>query len=113
MTDPMRILALWAMLHESADDAWKAAVARGRDGTSSDDEGGPDRFVDALAALVDEEKERLKDELVGGDASRTASAPGEDVAARLDALTFELAEVRGRLETLQASIDALVARPTE
>jgi hypothetical protein len=103
VNDFIRLLAAWALVHEAADEGWKAAVARGR----ADTPGGPEAFVDGLAALVAEETKRLKAELAESPgATRTETG----VADRLDALAFELAELRGRIETLQASIDALAAR---
>lgn len=110
MTDFVRFLAAWALVHESADEGWKAAIERGRrqaPGTG----GGPEDFVDGLAALVDAEKEQLKRELQArGDDGGAGPAGSGDVAARLEALTFELGELRGRIESLQASVDALLAR---
>ena len=110
MRDFVRFLAAWALLHDSADEAWRAAVARGeRLGPSA--QGGPDAFADALAALVDEEKERLRGELAaseGGGERREHVDSG--LGARLDALTFEVAELRGHIESLQASVDAVAAR---
>ena len=114
MTDFVRFLAAWALLHESADEGWKAAIARGRAQTPGDAEGGPDAFVDGLAALVESEKERLKQEL--GRRADAGPASGGDhaaLAAQVDALRFELAELRGRIESLQASIDALVAQQAD
>lgn len=124
MKDVVRFLAAWALVHESADEAWKAAVARGVALTPHHLERGPDAFVDGLAALVAEEKERLKRELAGdrekagaeaegavAGAGAGAGERGDAVAAQLEALRFELAELRGRIESLQASVDALgVAR---
>lgn len=112
MTDFVRFLAAWALVHESADEGWKAAIERGRDqapGTG----GGPEDFVDGLAALVDAEKERLKAELAersAGDHPAGGRDGAGDVSQQLEALVFELGELRGRVESLQASIDALLAR---
>lgn len=106
--DFMRLLAAWALVHETADEGWKAAVARGEGMSPEDMEGGPEAFVDALSALVAERKERLKAELASG-----ASEPGSDKtteSARIDDLRFEVGELRGRIETLQASLDALLER---
>lgn len=112
MNDVLRILAAWALLHESADDAWKAAVARGERrlagqlGEGPDD--GPDAFADALAALVAGEKERLKAALTAStEGGSTAGADHAELTTALRDLRFELAELRGRLESLQASVDAL------
>ncbi|MGD9387269.1 MAG: hypothetical protein PVI87_03495 [Gammaproteobacteria bacterium] len=109
MTDFVRFLAAWALLHESADDGWKAAIARGRE-QQPGSPGGPEAFVDGLAALVDQEKEQLKSELAAHPAGDGGPDETAGVSQRLDALSFELAELRGRIESLQASIDALLAR---
>lgn len=108
MNDLVRILAAWALVHESADEGWKAAVDRGRKLAPGTLDRGPEAFVDGLAALVAEEKERLKTALADGGAR-----PETDIAefgGKLDALAFELAELRGRIESLQASVDAMAAR---
>lgn len=111
MTDFVRFLAAWALLHESADEGWKAAIDRGRAQSPGDSERGPDAFVDGLAALVETEKERLKTELAkAADEDGAGRSASTATAAHLDAMRFELAELRGRIESLQASIDALVAQ---
>ena len=111
MTDFVRFLAAWALLHESADEGWKAAIARGRAQSPGDAAQGPDAFVDGLAALVEGEKERLKASLAqGGDALGGLVKADDGTAARLEEVKFEVAELRGRIESLQASIDALVAQ---
>lgn len=110
MTDFVRFLAAWALLHESADEGWKAAIARGREQSPGDSGRGPEAFVDGLAALVESEKERLKSELEERGSSDAEGAEERAVAGRIDAMAFELAELRGRIESLQASIDALVAQ---
>jgi phage shock protein A len=107
-SDFVRLLAAWALVHESADEGWKAAVTRGRELTPGELERGPEAFVDGLAALVAEEKERLKASLSGDEAG--AGAAHLDLAGTLEALRFELAELRGRIESLQASVDAIAAR---
>ena len=104
----LRFLAAWALVHETADEGWKAAVARGEVQEPGEMDGGPEAFVDGLSAIVAQEKERLKAELAGGGA--TAQGASAEVGERLDELRFEVAELRGRLESLQASIDALLAR---
>jgi hypothetical protein len=110
--DPLRFLALWALLHDTADDAWTQAVARGREVGSSSGPAGPDAWPDALAAIVNEEKERLSRELLEGDRS-DASADVAALHETLERLTFEVGELRGRLESLQASVDALLDRREE
>jgi phage shock protein A len=109
MNDFVRLLAAWALVHESADEGWKAAVARGDKLTPGELDQGPAAFVDGLAALVAEEKEKLKAALASGEASAD-HVPGADLREALDALRFELAELRGRIESLQASVDAIAAR---
>lgn len=108
MNDFVRLLAAWALVHESADEGWKAAVLRGQQHAPGELDRGPEAFVDGLAALVAEEKERLKASL--GDRADASAADSAGIVGRLDALGFELAELRGRIESLQASIDALAAR---
>lgn len=108
MRDFVRFLAAWALLHESADEGWKAAVQRGEGLEPGSMDRGPDAFVDGLAALVDDEKERLKREL-SSDATEDRGPRPADLADKLDAVAFELAELRGRLESLQASVDALAS----
>lgn len=101
----MRFMAAWALVHETADEGWKAAVERGESAEAGEMTGGPEAFVDGLSAMIAEEKERLKAELAAGD----TLAPGSkaDVVEHLDELRFEVGELRGRIESLQASIDAL------
>ncbi len=113
MRDFVRFLAAWSLLHESADEGWKAAVQRGEGIQPGRPGQGPDAFVDGLAALVNDEKERLKRDLSNDEAKESSdgsTAHPSDLAGKLDAVAFELAELRGRLESLQASVDALVAR---
>lgn len=107
MNDIVRMLAAWALVHESADEGWKAAIARGRKLAPGELDQDPAAFVDGLAALVAEEKEKLKATLAGDEAAGT---PPADLGAALEALRFELAELRGRIESLQTSVDAIAAR---
>ena len=64
--DFMRFLASWALVHETADEGWKAAVARGAAQEPGDMDSGPEAFVDGLSAIIAERKERLKAELAAG-----------------------------------------------
>lgn len=104
----MRFMAAWALVHETADEGWKAAVERGATQEPGSMEAGPEAFVDGLSAMIAEEKERLKVELAAGEVSRPGSLA--DVSGHLDELRFEVGELRGRLESLQASLDTLLAR---
>lgn len=106
--DFMRFLASWALVHESADEGWKAAVARGEAMEPGDMAQGPDAFVDGLSAAIAERKEQLKRELAAG--ASAGSGAQTDVGARLEELHFEVAELRGRLESMQATLDAVLAR---
>jgi hypothetical protein len=106
--DFMRFMASWALVHETADEGWKAAVTRGAEGEPGDMGQGPEAFVDGLSAMIAERKEQLKAELAAGGAE--AGGSKADVAANMDELRFEVAEMRGRLESLQSSLDALLAR---
>lgn len=108
MNDFVRLLAAWALVHETADEGWKAAIARGHQRAPGELGQGPDAFVDGLAALVDGEKERLKAALSGEPGGHRAEGAG--LAESLGALRFELTELRGRIESLQASVDAIAAR---
>lgn len=108
MNDFVRMLAAWALVHESADEGWKAAIARGRKLAPGNLDQDPAAFVDGLAALVAEEKETLKARLAG--AEHGGAPLPADLGAALDALRFELAELRGRIESLQTSVDAIAAR---
>jgi hypothetical protein len=106
-TDPfMRFLAGWALVHETADEGWKAAVARGEDQEPGEMGSGPEAFVDGLSAMVAEEKERLKAELAEG--LRPTGEASSDLVDHIDELRFEVAELRGRLESLQATLEGLL-----
>ncbi len=109
--DFMRFMAAWALVHESADEGWKAGVARGQDQAAGAIGDGPDAFVDGLAAMISEEKERLKTEIAAG----MVEPPGgrTDVSGKLDDLSHEVSELRGRLETMQSSLDAILNKDLE
>jgi len=103
----MRFLAAWALVHETADEGWKAAVARGKEQQPGSMQAGADAFVDGLSALVAEEKERLKAALAAGEVEPPGSKA--DLESKLDELLFEVSELRGRLESMQATLDAVLA----
>lgn len=107
----MRFLAAWALVHESADEGWKAAVARGDAHEPGEMAAGQGAFVDGLAAMIAQEKERLKAELASGEV-RTAGSLA-DVSDHIDGMRFEIGELRGRIESLQASLDALSRRDSQ
>jgi hypothetical protein len=105
--DFMRFMAAWALVHESADEGWKAAVRRGLEGEPGAMTGDSEAFVDGLAAIIQERKEQLKAELASGEREGVRSG---DLGENLDELRFEVAELRGRLESLQTSLDAMLAQ---
>lgn len=107
--DVMRFFAAWMLTHETADEGLKAAVLRGEQGGAEGMTGGPDAFVDGLAAMVAEEKEQLKRDL-------EARARGEEVAIEkqpdpaLEDIRFEVAELRGRMDNIEALLESLVRK---
>jgi|GEM_PF-424095 len=101
----VRFLAAWALVHETADEGWKAAVVRGEAQEAGGMSGGPEAFVDGLSAVIAEEKERLKAELAAGKVEEPGSMT--DVSNLLENLSFEIAELRGRIESMQTSLDSL------
>jgi hypothetical protein len=105
--DVMRFFALWMLTHETADEGLKAAVARGEEGGPAGMEGGPDAFVDGLAAMVATEKEKMKAELAAGAVER----PSEDEQKiALQELRFEVAEMRGRMDALTGTLETVLAK---
>lgn len=103
--DPMEFFALWMFTHEQADDLMKEAVARGRAGAGEGMSGGADAFTDGFMAMVADEKERLIERLASGQTE--PSAPEDE---RLAQLTFEVGELRGRIDQMQGTLDAIAAR---
>jgi hypothetical protein len=107
--DVMRFFAAWMLTHEVADEGLKAAVERGEADTAEGMTGGADAFVDGLAAMVAEEKEKLKADLA-------ARARGEEVAIEqqrdpaLDEVRFEVAELRGRLDTIESMLETVLRK---
>jgi hypothetical protein len=101
--DFLRLLGMWALVHELADDAWKAAVERGRSGAPESGTADP---IDGLAALVASEKDRLREALESGD----LTAVSADNSQALDEMRFEIGELRGRLESMETTLDAIARR---
>ena len=104
----MRFLAGWALVHETADEGWKAAVTRGETQEPGDMDAGPEAFVDGLSAIIAQRKEQLKAELAAG--SEGGGPDGATLSERLDEVRFEVAELRGRFESMQATLDAILER---
>lgn len=105
--DVMRLYALWMLTHEMADEGMKAAVERGAAQDAEGMSGGPDAFVDGMAAMIADEKERLKAELAAGTLQRP-DADEQKIA--LDELRFEVAAMRGRLDEMAGMMETLVAK---
>lgn len=103
--DFVRLLAAWALVHETADEGWKAAVERGKGVPAAHMDAGPEAFVDGLSAMVAEEKERLKARLAAGEV--TTGDVARDAGESVDELRFEVGELRGRIESLQATLDSI------
>ncbi len=103
--DPMTFFALWMFTHEQADELMKAAVERGKL-TGEGMSGGADAFTDGFMAMVAAEKERLRERLAAGEPAVAEDAHDE----RLAEIRFEVAELRGRLDAMQTTLDAIAAR---
>lgn len=104
--DFIRFLANWALVHETADEGWKAAVARGTAQEPGDMDSGPEAFVDGLSAIVAQRKEELKADLA--EKAENGAATHASVGEHIDELRFEVAELRGRFESMQATLDAIL-----
>jgi len=67
--------------------------------------GGPDAFTDGFMAMVAEQKAALKEQIASG----TLGEPASPVDEHLDEVRFEVAELRGRMDQMQATLDAIAA----
>jgi hypothetical protein len=103
--DPMKFFALWMFTHEQADDLMVQSVARGQQVAGEGMSGGPDAFTDGFMAMVAAEKERLKEQLATGEREVTEDATDE----RFAEVRFEVGELRGRLDQMQRTLDAIAA----
>lgn len=103
--DPMKFFALWMFTHDQADDLMVQSIERGRAVAGEGMSGGADAFTDGFMAMVAEEKVRLKMQLASGHAEEAASPRDE----RLEEIGFEVAELRGRLDQMQTTLDAIAA----
>ena len=106
--DPMKFFALWMFTHDQADDLMIQSVARGKAVAGEGMSGGPDAFTDGFMAMVAEEKARLKDQIASGHADDVAD-PGDE---KLEEIRFEVAELRGRLDQMQTTLDVIAAHLT-
>ena len=103
--DPMKFFALWMFTHEQADDLMVRSVERGKAVAGEGMSGGADAFSDGFMAMVSEEKARLKEQIASGHAGEIADQGDEG----LDEVKFEVAELRGRLDQMQTTLDAIAA----
>lgn len=103
--DPMKFFALWMFTHDQADDLMMQSVARGKAGGGEGMSGGPDAFTDGFMAMVADEKARLKAQIATGDVGPSSDAGDE----RFDEVKFEVSELRGRLDQMQTTLDAIAA----
>jgi phage shock protein A len=106
--DPMKFFALWMFTHDQADDLMVQSVERGKAVAGEGMSGGPDAFTDGFMAMVAEEKARLKDQIASGHADEVAD-PGDE---KLEEVRFEVAELRGRLDQMQTTLDVIAAHLT-
>jgi len=106
--DPMKFFALWMFTHDQADDLMVQSVERGKAVAGEGMSGGPDAFTDGFMAMVAEEKARLKDQIASGHADDVAD-PGDE---KLEEVRFEVAELRGRLDQMQTTLDVIAAHLT-
>ena len=106
--DPMKFFALWMFTHDQADDLMVQSVERGKAVAGEGMSGGPDAFTDGFMAMVAEEKARLKEQIASGHADEVAD-PGDE---KLDEIRFEVAELRGRLDQMQTTLDTIAAHLT-
>jgi len=103
--DPMKFFALWMFTHEQADDLMMESVERGKAVAGEGMSGGPDAFTDGFMAMVAEEKARLKQQIASGHAAEVTD-PGDE---KLDEIRFEVAELRGRMDQVQTTLDTIAA----
>jgi hypothetical protein len=101
----MKFFALWMFTHDQADDLMTQSVERGRAGGGEGMSGGPDAFTDGFMAMVAEERARLREQIASGNAGDATSPQDE----RLDEVRFEVSELRGRLDQMQTTLDAIAA----
>ena len=104
--DPMEFFALWMFTHDQADELMTQSVARGSAVAGEGMSGGADAFTDGFLAMVAAEKERLKERIASGGADAVAGDASDE---RFDEVKFEVAELRGRLDQMQRTLDAIAA----
>lgn len=107
--DVMRFFATWLFTHEAADEEIRAAIRRGTNGGPDGMSGGSDAFIDGLAAMVEEEKERLKRD-IGARARGESVALDEPSDPVLDEIRFEVAELRGRLDSMESLLETILRK---
>jgi len=103
--DPMKFFALWMFTHDQADELMVESIERGKAVAGKGMSGGPDSFTDGFMAMVAEEKARLKEQIASGRADEAVSPRDE----RFDEVRYEVAELRGRLDQMHVTLDAIAA----
>ena len=103
--DPMQFFALWMFTHDQADDLMVQAVERGKAASAEGMSGGADAFTDGFMAMVAEEKSRLREQIASGKLEEAPDAHDE----HLEQVRFEVGELRGRIDQMQATLDAIAA----
>ena len=107
--DVMKFLAVWEMVHEMADEGMKASIARGETTSKGDMATDKSAFVDGLAAVIDKKKDAIKAELIEGPDAELEK--DESATARaVEEMRYEVAELRGRMESMSATLDAIAAK---
>ena len=107
--DVMKFLAVWEMVHEMADEGMKASIKRGQTTGKGEMAEDPGAFVDGLAAIIDEKKDAIKAELIEGNDSEFDKEDSKTATA-VDEVRFEIAELRGQMESMSAALDAIQAK---
>jgi hypothetical protein len=106
--DFMKFLAWRQLMHETADEEYKDSIARGFIQESGEMNIGSRAFIDGLAAQIEQLKEELKAELASPDTRK----PDEQETSndQVERIAFELGELRGQLESMRVTLDALAEK---
>jgi hypothetical protein len=106
--DFMKYLAWRQLLHETADEGLKEAIVRGVDQETGEMSIGTGAFIDGLAAQVDALKEELRAELSNPGSAKSSNTFNQN--EQLERIAFEMGELRGQVESLRATVDAIAAK---
>ncbi|MDA3936717.1 MAG: hypothetical protein PF636_07650 [Actinomycetota bacterium] len=106
--DPVKFFALWMFTHDQADDLMVQSVERGSAVAGEGMSGGADAFTDGFMAMVAKEKARIKEQIASGKIDEAVNPQDE----ALEEIRFEVAELRGAMQQMQTTLDALAAHIT-